>query len=99
MLIDDSCQYWLDLQKQTLSSPYHPRSFFADGHGCEWLITAPEGHIISLEFDHFSVSNKLNSKIFLANIHHDLHLLVSKQYYCIFHILVKGFLQKLCYTV
>ena len=39
-----------------LSSPYYPQNYFTDGIGCEWVITAPEGHIISLEFDHFSVS-------------------------------------------
>ena len=47
LLLGDSCQYWMDLEKQTLSSPYYPQYYFAD---CEWLITAPEGHIISLEF-------------------------------------------------
>ena len=60
MLIGDSCQYWMDLENQKLSSPYYPHYYFADGDGCEWLITAPEGHIISLEFDYFNVSNKLN---------------------------------------
>ena len=60
MLIGDNCQYWMDLGNQKLSSPYYPQNYFADGHGCEWLITAPEGNIISLEFDHFDVSEKLN---------------------------------------
>ena len=60
MLIGDSCQYWMDLENQKLSSPYYPQHYFADGDGCEWLITAPEGHIISLEFENFNVSNKLN---------------------------------------
>ena len=50
----------MDLENQKLSSPYYPQHYVADGDGCEWLITAPEGHIISLEFDHFNVSNKLN---------------------------------------
>ena len=54
----------MDLENQRLSSPYYPDQYFADGTGCEWLITAPEGHIISLEFDHFNVvSKKLNSKL------------------------------------
>ena len=66
MLIGDSCQYWMDLENQKLSSPYHPQNYFADGDGCEWLITAPEGNIISLEFDHFNVSKKLN---FNTNLH------------------------------
>ena len=56
----DTCQYWMDLENQKLSSPYYPQNCFADGDGCEWLITAPEGHIISLEFENFNVSNKLN---------------------------------------
>ena len=56
MLIGDSCQYWMDLENQTLSSPNYPQNYFADGDGCEWLITAPEGHVIFLEFKHFNVS-------------------------------------------
>ena len=57
-MIDDNCQYWMDLKNQKLSSPYYPDHYFNDGVGCEWLITAPEGHLISLEFDHFNVSKK-----------------------------------------
>ena len=52
MPIGDSCQYWMDLVNHKLSSPNYPQNYFDDGVGCEWLITAPEGHIISLEFDH-----------------------------------------------
>ena len=52
----------MDLENQKLSSPYYPQKYFSDGIGCEWLITAPEGHIISLEFDYFNVSKNLNSK-------------------------------------
>ena len=52
----------MDLENQRLSSPYYPQNYFTDGIGCEWVITAPEGHIISLEFDHFSVSKNLISK-------------------------------------
>ena len=62
LFIGDSCQYWIDLENQRLSSPYYPDHYFADGIGCEWLITAPEGHVISLEFDHFNVSKNLISK-------------------------------------
>ena len=40
----------------TLSSPNYPKWYDADGLGCEWLITAPEGFIIALEFNHFHVS-------------------------------------------
>ena len=64
LFIGDSCQYWMDLENQRLSSPYYPEYYFADDNNCEWLITAPEGHIISLEFDHFNVVSKnLNSKL------------------------------------
>ena len=53
---DDSCQYWLS--KTTLTSPYYPKHYLADGKGCQWLITAPEGHIVALEFEYFNVSFK-----------------------------------------
>ena len=62
MFIGDRCQYWMDLENQTLSSPYYPQNYFPDGSICEWLITVPEGHIISLEFDYFHVSKNLISK-------------------------------------
>ena len=49
----------MDLENKILSSPYiFTKSFMVDGDGCEWLITAPEGYIISLEFDHFNVNKK-----------------------------------------
>ena len=62
MFIDDSCQYWMELENQKLSSPYYPYNYFADGYSCEWLITAPEKNIISLEFEYFNVSKNLISK-------------------------------------
>ena len=43
----------------TLSSPNYPKWYNADNVGCEWLITAPEGFIIALEFNHFHVNNSL----------------------------------------
>ena len=52
---DDSCQYWLNLKDKKLTSPYYPKWFFADGRGCEWLISGPEGHTIALEFEEFKV--------------------------------------------
>ena len=60
VFIGDSCQYWMDLENHTLSSPYYPQNFFADGGACEWLITAPEGSIISLELVNLNVSEILN---------------------------------------
>ena len=57
MLIGDRCQYWMDLEKQTLSSPYYPQNYFPDYElRCEWIITAPEGNKILIEFEHFNVS-------------------------------------------
>ena len=44
----------------TLSSPNYPKWYNADGVGCEWLISAPEGFVIALEFNHFHVSNLLD---------------------------------------
>ena len=38
-----------------LTSPNYPKSYFADGIGCDWLLTAPEDHIIALEFNDFEV--------------------------------------------
>ena len=56
--IADSCQYWLDLEKQEISSPYYPQNYFPvdDDVDCEWIITVPKGNVISLEFYHFDVS-------------------------------------------
>ena len=53
--IEDSCQYWLDLKSMKLTSPNYPKWYFADGIGCDWLLTAPEDHIIALEFNDFEV--------------------------------------------
>ena len=39
----------------TLSSPNYPKWYTADGIVCEWLISAPEGFIIALEFNHFEL--------------------------------------------
>ena len=44
----------------TLSTQNYPKWFHADGIGCEWLISAPEGFIVALEFNHFQVSNLLD---------------------------------------
>ena len=48
------------VENKTLSSPFFPEDYFADGNSCEWLISAPEGYIISLEFHKFDVNKKLN---------------------------------------
>ena len=57
IITDDNCQYWKNLDEMTLSSPNYPKWYNADGVGCEWLITAPEGFNIALEFNHFHVGN------------------------------------------
>ena len=47
----------MNLDEMKLSSPNYPKWYSADGVGCEWLISAAEGFIIALEFNHFHVSN------------------------------------------
>ena len=59
VIIGDCCQYWKDLEKMEISSPYYPQNYFSDGIGCEWLITAPERNIIILQFNSFNVNNSL----------------------------------------
>lgn len=55
IITDDNCQYWKNLEDMTLSSPNYPLWYNADGAGCQWLISAPEGFIVALEFNHFHV--------------------------------------------
>ena len=62
IITDDYCQYWKNLDNidnMTLSSPNYPKWYNADGVGCEWLISAPEGFIIALEFNHFHVNTEI----------------------------------------
>ena len=56
IIIDDNCQFWMNLDELTLSSPNYPNWYNADGVGCDWLLSAPKGFIIALEFNHFHVS-------------------------------------------
>ena len=58
LLTDNACQYWLNDNEGILTSPYYPNDFLADNIGCQWIITAPEDHIIALEFKIFKVSLK-----------------------------------------
>ena len=53
--VEDDCQYWLNLKDMKLTSPNYPKLYFADGRGCDWLLTAPEGYIIALQFNDFEV--------------------------------------------
>ena len=55
----------MDIEKKTLSSPNYPKHFFADGKGCEWLINAPEGNLISLEFELLDVNLCKFVKVFV----------------------------------
>ena len=59
-ITDDNCQYWKNLDEMTLTSPKYPKWYDSDSIGCEWLISAPEGFIIRLEFNHFHVSTLLD---------------------------------------
>ena len=52
---DDYCQYWKNLDEITLSSPNYPKWYNADGLGCEWLVSAPEGSLVALEFNYFDI--------------------------------------------
>ena len=52
---DDNCQYWKNLDEMKLSSPNYPKFYLEDGVECEWIISAQEGFIIALEFNHFDV--------------------------------------------
>ena len=54
--IEDKCQYWLNLKDMRLTSPNFHKWYFADGKGCHWLLTAPKGNIIALEFNDFEVT-------------------------------------------
>ena len=65
---DDNCQYWKNLEDMTLSSPNYPKWYNADGVGCQWLISAPEGFIVALEFNHFQVITILIFGLSYCNI-------------------------------
>ena len=55
MIVDDACEYWMDMEKMTLTSPDYPKWYKANGVGCEWVIAAPKGSIINIEFIYFEV--------------------------------------------
>ena len=46
----DPCQDSLDLINMKLTSPFED---------CKWEITAPEGHLVTLDFDKIDVSNMI----------------------------------------
>ena len=47
--INSECQSWLDLTKNLIMSPSHPKM------NCSWLITGKYGSFIILEFSHIEV--------------------------------------------
>ena len=57
-----------------LTSPNYPKWYFADGIGCDWLLTAPEGYIIALQFNDFEV-------ITIPILY--IHLDILENYHCI----------------
>ena len=57
MITGDDCQYWKNLEEMTLSSPDYPKWVRADGLSCGWLLSAPKGFVVALEFIEFDVSN------------------------------------------
>ena len=65
--VEDNCQYWLNLKDMKLTSPNYPKWFFGDEIGCNWLLTAPKGNIIALEFNDFEVNTIPFVYIYLVN--------------------------------
>ena len=75
--VEDICQYWLNLKDMKLTSPNYPKWYFADGIGCDWLLTAPEDHIIALEFNDFEVNTITFLYIYLVNYPYNLFFLLD----------------------
>ena len=68
IITDDICQYWKNLDKMILSSPNFPKWYnIPPSPSCDWLISAQEGFIIALEFNHFHVS-KIIIKYICCNL-------------------------------
>ena len=57
---NDPCQDWLDLINMKLTSPNYPENY-DPLEDCTWVITAPQGHYITLEFVHIEVIIRNNS--------------------------------------
>ena len=58
----DPCQDWLDLINMKLTSPNYPEPFKPLEH-CNWRITAPPGHYVTLEFHKIDVSSIMFKRI------------------------------------
>ena len=61
--IEGICQYWMDLEKMTLSTPDFPKWTLREFIGCEWIITTSEGNIIILEVQAFDKTNQMKFEI------------------------------------
>ena len=57
----DPCQDWMDLINMKLTSPNYPEPYDPLEY-CKWTITAPPGHLVTLNFETINVSN-MSSKI------------------------------------
>ena len=61
--IDDHCQYWLNKANGTLKSPNFGINDLGNNYryehdlNCTWILSADQGHYITLEIEHFSVNN------------------------------------------
>ena len=58
----DPCQDWIDLVNMKLTSPNYP-SKYDPLEDCTWVITAPQGHYITLDFVHIEVIIRNNLQL------------------------------------
>ena len=73
----------MDLENKKLASPYYPQDYSYNTDGCEWLITAPEKHIISFEeVKSLNVSKKQKCYVDLHSVQYDIFY--SKSYVILF---------------
>ena len=78
IITDDICQYWKNLDKMILSSPNFPKWYnIPPFPSCDWLISAQEGFIIALEFNHFHVSEIIKKIYLLYFVETFFHMLVK----------------------
>ena len=58
--LDDKCQFWLDDNSRTLTSPYFDsmyQSVYYHNLNCTWLIKAQQGSYVNFEIDSLMVKN------------------------------------------
>ena len=83
----------------SLASPNHPKWYFADELGCDWLLTAPDGNIVALEFNSFEVSTKpvdckILKKGILDQIFDHLHIIDLPRSFLITQIMIQQKISK-----